>query len=248
MLKIGKKKSSTEDRITRLRQLGEGLEEAGLERRTKPARSSADDGAASGGFISSMEELSGAWAAEKLTHQKRAPEFWLKSGESRLVRLRCNQPIGGFFCHRRKVNGKWQRFIVDRDNDLLADAWGTRRSLQFVWEVFDIEGYTNKDGKKITDCPRFWVVSNAVHQNLLTLQAEYEAEGQPGLTKRILKIKKTGEGKSTVYTLVPRDPSPRSQAQKEAERLDPMEFYKALTVKEQRSLVRELGAPEGDED
>ena len=179
---------------------------------------------------------------------QRAPEFWVKDGESRLVRFVDSDAVVSFECYRFKYNGRWSRFTRPRPGkpDLFASKLGLRPQRVFVFRLIDIDGYTDRRGKKMTNLPRFFVVSNRLYDQLQMLASEVGED----LNEFNIKVSRTGQGRDTTYLFIPKQGSPMTSQMKKAISAFPkwQDVYKPLTTDQQRSLVGNVVGSEDDDD
>lgn len=192
----------------------------------------------SGGLIMSPEALASEAALQR-TMSIRAPEFFLKEGGTARVYFRQSSPIAGFYAYNvQGTGGRWNKLIVNRDNDVLAEHMDRGASLYFVWELIDLTGYIDKKQKAVKDIPRFFVVSGKVNDQLSGMAASLIADGEKPLHKRPCKVIKTGSGKDSTYSFIPLESKPLTDEQLRIPRLKPEDYYKALSRKEQLNWLR----------
>jgi hypothetical protein len=174
-----------------------------------------------------------------LSDRRRPPELWFKDGEEKTIRFRTADPIACVFRYTVQVNGRWTKFTAPADGevDLFRDELGLRPSFCALYEVVDMAGYTDRDGKKHNNITRFFVAGSRNFEQLRKL-----SEKRGPLTKYDVCIARSGSGTQTTYTFIPESPTPMSDKVKQAEsiRAKVQEFYAPPTEKEQRMLVRAL--------
>ena len=190
----------------------------------------------------------GTLAKQARVEQRRIPELWIRDGEGRLVRYLDEDPVVSFQAYRMQLNGRWQRFVrpIDGKPDLFASRLGLRPSRMFVYRIIDIDGYTDKKGKKFTNLPRFHVVGvRQFEQNRLLVE-----EHETTLNAQNIKIKRSGSGQNTTYLLIPKQPSPLTLEMKKAAANFPkwQEFFQPPTTSQQKSMLASIGGGEDDED
>ena len=173
----------------------------------------------------------------------RVPEIWLREDESKLLRFRypdCSAVIWAYSAKLR--NGKFDKFTCPPDGapDLFRDELGMKPSFKAIYEVVDIKGYVDKNGKKVRNTPRFFVVSHKVHEQLQKLR-----EKKGGLDRMNIEVSRTGTGNQTTYMFLPEPPSPMTPEMKAAEKLTPKirQYFRPLTEAEQRSVVPQIIPP-----
>ena len=189
-------------------------------------------------MLSDRESQREAMETQKVlgSASNRPPEVWVSDGEERRMRIRDAGPVALIFRYSVKVNGKWQRFTAPEpgEQDLFKDR-GFRAALQAVYEVIDIDGYTNREGKKIKGEPRFFVANSKLHEQL-----EYIRRKKGGsLALFDIEIRRTGADKNTMYSAIPDSPSPVRPEWKAKPRLskDFAKYYAPLTPKQQQAVL-----------
>ena len=184
--------------------------------------------------------------AKILQGSGRAPEIWFKDGESRLVRFRDSGPIACIFVYRFRLGGKVRFFTAasEEEEDLFRDELNARPTFRAIYEVFDYEGYVNKDKKQVKNIPRFYACSSKQYSHLEILRKKRQ-----GLHNQDIEITRTGEGTSTSYMYMCEDLAPFPDKFKSIPRLvtDFPKYYAPLPVDEQRLMVRSISRePQGD--
>jgi len=181
----------------------------------------------------------------------RAPEFWLKDGDRKQIRFLDKDAVASFRVYNQKVGGKWHKFVAppEGETDLFASALGLRSQPMFVFRIIDIEGYTptkgKNAGKPVKNAPRFYVVGARVYEQI---RAMVEVTGQDLNDGNVVACR-SGTGTNTAYTFIPR-PGILSPAMKEVRLKFPkwQEFYKPVTLKQQREAVALLGGGDPSEE
>ena len=136
----------------------------------------------------------------KVQAQKKfAPEFYLRDGESKDVRLRTSEPLGLFKQYSVRINGNWNRITAPAagERDLMREA-GLKAATRVIYELIDIEGYTDKKGVAHRNVARFFVTNMRIHEQLELIRKK-----KGGLTAFNINISRTGKGQSTTYSLLP---------------------------------------------
>lgn len=168
----------------------------------------------------------------------RAPEFWLRPGESRKVRFRGKGLVGIVEQYSARLGGKFVNITCPPQGeiDLIAEK-GFPRSVKAIYELIDIDGYTNRQGKRVRNIPNFWRVGIKIYQ-LLNLR---EADNGP-LSNRTYKITRIGSGTSSTYDIQPLKESAVPPEIKQIPRLsvEADKYYAPPSESEQRALLGQL--------
>lgn len=206
-----------------------------------------EGGSASAGWMTTdhAEMAAAAEAAKLQSSRNRPPELYIRDGESVLLRFRTSKPIASFRQYSAMMQGKWRPFTAPAPGsvDRYAEA-GLRSKQVYVYEVVDINGFTDRTGKKHTFIPRFFVVGTRLYEQLQALQEEV---GMP-LSKYDIKIKRSGQKTNTTYMLFAQQPSPAHPKVLEAERLkDKVEqYYAPLSAKQQAAVLSQVTSPDDE--
>jgi hypothetical protein len=166
--------------------------------------------------------------------RKFAPEVFIKDGESKVLRFRTDEPIGLLRRYQVKINGKWQSVTAPAEGtpDPLREA-GLKPALRALYEVIDVDGYTDKKGKQHRMEARFFVANIKVHEQLETIRKK-----KGGLSKFNIEVSRSGSGTSTTYTLLPEDPGPLAGADRvQSIRKDVPNYYAPPPIAELRALA-----------
>jgi hypothetical protein len=178
---------------------------------------------------------------------QRAPEFWVRDGESRLTRFVDDDAIVSFEAYRFKHNGRWSRFTRPRPGkpDLFASKLGLKPSRCFVFRLIDIDGYKDRQGKQHTNLARFFVVSNRLYDQI---QLVVQETGED-LNEFNIKISRTGQGRDTSYMLFAKQASPLTPQMKKVIANFPKweDVYKPMTTDQQQAIIMNVSG-NGDED
>ncbi len=197
----------------------------------------------SGWMMTSAEEQQEALSRQRLlSDAKRPPEMWVNEGEDKLVRFCGEGPIACIYVYTFRCNGKWKTVTCpeDGDIDLFKTELGLRPQFKAVYEVVDINGYTDKkEGKKHKNVRRFYVGNSRVFEALKKL-----SQKKGPLNRYNVEISRTGTGTATSYTFLPDSPSPLTADMKAGEPLAPKfaQYYAPPSAAEQRILVRAFSA------
>lgn len=190
-------------------------------------------------------------AQQAQTENRRAPEVWVRDGSSVLLRFLDEGPLACISVYKFRVNGRWAKFTkpADGDPDLFATSLGLRPSKIFIYRAIDISGYTNKQGKKLRNIPRFYVATVRQYEQLQQLSKEVELP----LNKFDIKISRSGSGTNTTYLFIPKPPTVMAVEQKKAAAAFPdfHAYYAPIPLSQQKSIVASVGAstdPQEDED
>jgi hypothetical protein len=177
----------------------------------------------------------------------RPPEFWVKSGDRHRVRFVDPEPIASFTVYTVNRNGRFNRYIAPAEGeiDMFQSHLNLRPQQVFLYRLIDIDGYTDKNGKKKTHLPRFYVVGARIYEQLSQIS---EMTGSD-LNETDMIVARSGEKQNTVYSFIPR-PAPKTSKVIQAIREFPkwQELYAPPTAKEQRALVASMGADTDDDD
>lgn len=176
---------------------------------------------------------------------RRPPEIWIPDGDSRMVRFRSSEPVG-IYQYQVKVGKNWTSVTrpAPGDKDLFKLA-GLVPQLKYVYEVIDINGYTDrKTGKRLKNLPRFFKANGRFEKMIEKMRDKYG-----GLTKRNFEISRTGQSKDTTYMIIAEDKEPMTDAMKKAPQLMPdfKKYYAPPTVEEQKILLAGLTIDEEDD-
>lgn len=165
---------------------------------------------------------------------RRAPEFFLFDGDSKTIRI--VQFLGAVERYSVRISGKWRQVTAPAygEPDLFRDKLGVSPSARYIYEVIDIDGYTDKQGKEHSELRRFWVVPQKIHDNLEAIRQK-----RGDLDTYDLDISRSGTGQHTTYQLMPDMPSKfkKSWSAQDsiAEQLE--DFYSPPSEDEQRQLL-----------
>lgn len=189
------------------------------------------------------ENIAAEVASAKVQSSKKfAPELYLKDGESRTIRFRSNEPIGLFRQYSVRINGKWTRLTAPPagSRDLMREA-GLNAGLKALYEVIDRTGYTDKQGKKQKDVPRFFVASLRIHEQLETIRKK-----RGNLTTFDIEISRSGSSTSTTYVCLPELPSKFDTSKIPLLRKDAEKFYGPPSLEEQKAIMNHYSPEEQD--
>lgn len=173
-----------------------------------------------------------------------APELYFKDGESKTIRFRSNEPIGLFRQYNVRINGKWQRITAPPagSRDLMREQ-GLNASLKALYEVVDRTGYTDKQGKKFKDVPRFFVASIRIYEQLELIRKK-----RGNLTSMDIEISRSGSSTSTTYSCLPELPSVFKGLDKiPLLRKDVDKYYAPPSLEDQKAFMSRF-SPEEQED
>lgn len=166
--------------------------------------------------------------------RSRAPTFYIPDGETKTVTLRDNESLGGLYMYSVHNGVRWTKVTQPPEGeiDLFARA-GRNPQFNVLYEVFDRDGYTDKKtGKKLKDLPRFWLVTQKMHKQLMHIKAK-----QGDLTKIDLEIHREGK-KQPAYTIQVAPTTLPASAKKQPRLADEIaEFFAPPTEAEQRRML-----------
>ncbi len=166
----------------------------------------------------------------------RPPELYVKDGETKRLRFRDNEAIAGIWQYSLKVNGKWVSHTMPSDGQVnyYHKKGGLRPSFKVIYEVIDLDGYTDKNGKKIKNVPRFLKASGRLNEQLELVKSK-----RNGLTGFIVELKRTGQSTNTLYSVYPEDPSKTPPELLKIPRLrkDFRKYYAPLPPEQQKAVV-----------
>jgi len=134
------------------------------------------------------------------------PEFYLNDGDEKTIRIL--NPQGSlamiyvyvlpyrvgkkkFFSFTRPAkeeDDRYNAYREDVDSEKFYDA-----QPRFIYEILDVNGYV-KDGKRMTNLVRFWIVSGKVNKQLMAIKKRYG-----DMTKYPIDIERVGTGQATTY-------------------------------------------------
>lgn len=186
-------------------------------------------------------------AKQSMMESRRAPEFWVNDGESRLIRFVDQDAVVSFRAYRLKVGGRWRRFVAPAEGepDLFASQLDMRPQQVFVFRVIDIEGYTNKKGKRFANQPRFLVAPTRMYDQIRMVAREF---GEP-LNSFNIKMSRSGQGTNTTYMFMPK-PGPMTTEMKKALATFPKwkEYYAPTSLAIQKQVVSGHSTDDEDND
>ena len=167
----------------------------------------------------------------------RAPEFYLRSGESKRLRFRSSSPLAMWTAYRLQIDGFWKYFTAPApgERDLFREQ-GLRPVSRVCFEVIDLDGFTytkgDRAGKSVKNVPCFFVMSTKLYEQLMVI-----AQKRGDLSKFDLEVSKSGKGKNTVYTFLPDPQSPFNFSSIPSIASDLPKYYAPPQVAEQRQLL-----------
>lgn len=186
--------------------------------------------------------------AAAMSGQGRAPELWIKEDEEKIIRIRHAEALAHIWRYSVRVGRKFQSFTrpPEGEVDLFRDQLGLQASLRGVYEVIDIEGYKDKSNKRHRNVVRFWVVNNAVNQQLETI---FRKRGP--LNRYDITVKRIGSGPRTTYMIMAETPEPMTPEQQKLPYLakDIERFFEPPSESKQRIICAQAAnsAPAEDE-
>ena len=195
---------------------------------------------AGGSALAQAEKESSA-----LNRQGRAPEFWLRPGEQRIIRIRHKKALGGLYRYTIPVRGKFRSYTAPPEGeiDLFRSQLGKGPTLRAVYELIDRTGFKDRDGKHRKDFPCFWLATGPVRA---TLEAIEETVGD--LSKQDLVVRRTGSGRNTTYTVLPKPPSPMPDSLRRMPMLsaDLEQYFSPPDEATQRAILANIGLDEDE--
>jgi hypothetical protein len=233
-MKIGKKKKFTSPLVRRLS--GEDQDDGAVGKKY--------------GWMQTSEEAQSRALKESTQRsmRNRPPEVWLKDGEEKTLRFRGAGALATFARYRLQLDGKWRAFTkpADGDTDLFQSELGLNDSFCALFEVVDISGYRDKDGKRHRYIPRFYVVGARQYEQLRLIQRKRGGR----LDKFDIVVSRSGSGTQTSYAFIPEMDSPSDPKVKAAASLkeDVNKYYAPPTESEQRAIVNKLRRRSGHSD
>lgn len=184
---------------------------------------------------------------QKLSGGRRAPEMWVRDGETKLVRFRQPEAVACLWRYSIPLKGRFEKYTKPGKNkiDLFAEELGLHPAFNAIYEVIDIEGYTSKEGKRVRNCSRFFVGNSRVYEMLEVLRKQIGP-----LNEMNISITRTGQKQNTTYSFVHLAPSPMTPEMRKAEVLSTQltKYYKPLTEEEQRVVVNSVQRSQGQEE
>lgn len=166
---------------------------------------SASNSASNGWMTKGAENIAAQLEKVRIaSNRKFAPEIHVKDGESKRLRFRSDDPIGTLRRYQIKINGKWTSVTAPQEGtpDALREV-GKKASLKALYEVIDIDGYVDKQGKSHKMEAKFLLANLKVHDQLMVIK---KVKG--GLTGFNIVLARSGSGTATTYTLLPEDSGP----------------------------------------
>ncbi len=198
--------------------------------RESESPSKVDNGAS--WMLKGEEAINQAHESQKLLQKsKNAPELFVRQGEEKTLRFRSSAPLGAIFQYTLNVNGKWRKFTAPDGRDLFAEN-GLRKSLRDIWEVIDVDGYVDKEGKTRKNLPRF-LVSN---YQLSEVIKKY-ASKMGSLINHTWELSRSGTGTSTTYTIMPIVEESYDYSKVEKIGNEVTEYYAPPSLQEQQAVM-----------
>lgn len=204
------------------------------------SEASADDGKEPSWLITRHSEQKLAAKRATMFSDNRAPEIWFMDGDEKILRFRHADCIGVLFAYNLKIG---KRFVsatkpADNETDLFADE-GYKAQFRAIYEVIDKTGYVSKDGKKVKNVARFYVVGHRQHAMIQKIK-----EKRGDLNKYDIEVSRTGSGKQTSYSYLPSDPEPMPLEFKKIPFLEKEmnKYYAPLDESRQKTLIRQAAA------
>ncbi len=188
------------------------------------------------GWMLKGKRADAAVAQQRVQSQtKYAPEFWLNDGETKVVRFRQAEELCCLKVYQMKVGGKWKRYTAPAqgERDRFAEA-GLKATIKAIYELIDIEGYTDKKGKKHKNISRFFVTSGKVREQLTGIR-----ERRGDLCDYDIEVRRTGSGQQTQYNFQVESPSDMTSEMKKAEKLAGRieEFFAPPSDADQKAIL-----------
>lgn len=208
---------------------------------------SAEDSPANTGsswLVKGSANIAAEVESAKVASMKRfAPEFFLRDGESKLIRLRSSEPLCLFKQYSVKINGKWNRVTAPPvgERDLMREE-GLKPSARIAYEVIDKEGYVDKKNVAHRNVARFWIVNMKLHEQLETIRRK-----KGGLTAFDLEVSRSGQKQKTTYTIMVEAPSPFPGIDRiPSIKNDFSKYYAPPSIAEQKTLMSGFSLEEQD--
>jgi len=225
-----------------LKKKSSGTKDGSLLYRTK----SGDGGDSASWAITDPSKFK-ALASSQVNSARRPPEFWVREGEKKLIRFVDEGARTAFKVYRFRYNGNFVRHTAPPPGkpDLYEMKMGLKPSFVYLFRIVDIEGYVAKDGKKLTNIPRYYLVGARNYSQISDLP---EVTGAP-LNEYNVYVKRTGTGTSTNYLFVPQPVSPLQAAHIKAvaELPDWKTVYAPRSVEEQEVIASTYSPLEEEE-
>ncbi len=184
---------------------------------------------------------------QKLASGRRAPEMWLKDGETKKVRFITPEACACIFRYSIRMGARFEKFTkpAQGEVDLFSEELGLRAAFNAIYEVNDYAGYTDKEGKRKRNVRRFFVGSGRVYEMLEVLRKQVGP-----LNEMDISITRTGQSTNTTYSFIPLGKSPMAPEIRNQDRLSKKlaEYYKPLTEEEQRVILNTVGRNAPDDE
>lgn len=224
------------------------LNQSGPQRASNPPQKSSLYGQMPAWAITGKANQLAALKRQQATSSlNRPPELWLRDGETKRIRFRDDEPIAVIYRYSVQQGSNWVKFTKPADGtpDLFQKHLGLRPSFSAIFEVIDVDGYENKEGKKLRNIPRFLAANSRLFAQL---QQMVKLRGP--LTNYDVLLSRSGTGTSTVYSAMNDVDAPQSLAARKAERLRPKfaAYYAPPTLAQQKAMVGEVVEEEDVDD
>jgi hypothetical protein len=169
----------------------------------------------------------------------RPPEVYIKDGESRTLRFLTGVPMAAFMEYSLPIGGG--RFATfsqppPGEVDLFEEA-GMRPSLRTLYEVIDITGYTDREGKTRNMLHAIFKVSKTLHEQIQMVAEELQSSQGVSLSQVDIKVRRAGQGKQTAYTLMPLGKIKRDLSKYVSLRAKLAQYYAPPTETVQRTYL-----------
>ena len=173
-------------------------------------------------------------------NRKFIPEMWFKDGDEKIVRFRDPGAVTCLWQYKFMTKGgRYEKVTApaEGEENLFLEEAGMKPSFCAVYEVIDIAGYVDKDGKRKKNVARFLLASHKVYMQLEKIRIKRD-----GLDKQNIEISRTGEKAQTSYTFLPEDKEPMTPEMRKAERLSLkiQELFAPPSPAEQRELLNQM--------
>ena len=184
-----------------------------------------------------IDDASNEYEAQKGIIKFR-PEFRMQDGETKTIRFMVDEPLCMLFFYNINYKGRWHKFTKPKDDEDILETELERSPVPyFIWEIFDAQGYTKKNGEVVKNICRYWVVPKTLNTRIEKLKERYGP-----LTDYNIDVQRIGAGTDTQYDFYQDKPSPMPKAALKAKRLDKdwVDYYEPPTVEQQEQIIRYL--------
>lgn len=190
-------------------------------------------------------EITGALKQHRASQVYRAPETWLKAGQTKILRFVKRDPVGMFWRHGMNLRqgGKvtFRKHICSRNANCRFCRQGMDAYPEIVYVVNDFTPFTRSNGERVLVAQRYLTVSERRHKQVQQVRKHLKGK----LSAWLIKITQDPEDNS--WSLLPYKEKPKTSSEKKfvpclSEQVG--KFYKKLTAKQQVGILNKLAPDE----